>query len=37
MIGEVIADYAGAVFMVTRIGGGRILDTLTGEQLPRIC
>jgi hydrogenase expression/formation protein HypE len=36
-IGEVISDHPGRVFMQTRIGGERIIDMLTGEQLPRIC
>jgi hydrogenase expression/formation protein HypE len=37
IIGEVVADHPGRVFMQTRIGGTRIVDMLTGEQLPRIC
>jgi hydrogenase expression/formation protein HypE len=37
IIGEVISDSPGKVFMQTRIGGSRIVDMLTGEQLPRIC
>jgi hydrogenase expression/formation protein HypE len=37
VIGEVVADHAGKVFMETRIGGERIVDMLAGEQLPRIC
>lgn len=37
IIGEVISDYPGKVIMQTRIGGRRIVDMLTGEQLPRIC
>jgi hydrogenase expression/formation protein HypE len=37
VIGEVVADHAGRVIMETRIGGSRIVDMLTGEQLPRIC
>jgi hydrogenase expression/formation protein HypE len=37
IIGEVVADHPGKVFMRTRIGGERIVDMLTGEQLPRIC
>ncbi len=36
-IGEVVADHPGRVFMDTRIGGTRIVDMLSGEQLPRIC
>jgi len=37
IIGEVVADHPGQVFMKTRIGGTRIVDMLSGEQLPRIC
>jgi len=37
IIGEVVPDSSGKVFMQTRIGGRRIVDMLTGEQLPRIC
>jgi len=37
IIGEVVADSPAKVFMKTRIGGTRIVDMLTGEQLPRIC
>ncbi len=37
IIGEVVPDSPGRVFMETRIGGTRIVDMLTGEQLPRIC
>jgi len=37
IIGEASADSPGKVFMKTHIGGTRIVDMLTGEQLPRIC
>jgi hydrogenase expression/formation protein HypE len=37
IIGETIDGHPGRVFMQTRIGGERIVDMLTGEQLPRIC
>ncbi len=37
IIGEVIDQHPGKVFMQTRIGGRRIVDMLAGEQLPRIC
>jgi hydrogenase expression/formation protein HypE len=37
IIGEVVADHPGRVHMKTCIGGERIIDMLTGEQLPRIC
>jgi hydrogenase expression/formation protein HypE len=37
IIGEVVSDHCGKVVMRTRIGGSRIIDMLTGSQLPRIC
>jgi len=37
IIGEVMADHPGTVIMKTRIGGSRVVDMLSGEQLPRIC
>jgi hydrogenase expression/formation protein HypE len=37
IIGEVVSDYHGKVVMQTSIGGTRIIDMLTGDQLPRIC
>jgi hydrogenase expression/formation protein HypE len=37
IIGEVVHDHLGKVVMQTRIGGTRIVDMLTGAQLPRIC
>jgi hydrogenase expression/formation protein HypE len=37
VIGEVVSDHPGMVLMNTEIGGTRVLDTLFGEQLPRIC
>jgi hydrogenase expression/formation protein HypE len=37
IIGEVTAEHRGLVVMRTRIGGSRIVDMLSGEQLPRIC
>jgi hydrogenase expression/formation protein HypE len=36
-IGEVVKAPAGKVCLRTRAGGTRIVDMLTGEQLPRIC
>jgi hydrogenase expression/formation protein HypE len=36
-IGEVIEDDQYFVQMTTSFGGGRIVDWLSGEQLPRIC
>jgi hydrogenase expression/formation protein HypE len=37
VIGEVVADHPGVVVMKSRIGGSRVVDMLSGEQLPRIC
>jgi hydrogenase expression/formation protein HypE len=37
IIGSVTDEHPGFVFMKTRIGGTRIVDMLSGEQLPRIC
>lgn len=37
IIGEVIDDHPGFVMMKTRVGGTRVVDMLSGEQLPRIC
>lgn len=37
VIGEVIADPPGMVFLRTDIGGTRVLDMLVGDPLPRIC
>ena len=37
VIGEVVADHPGIVIMKPRIGGSRVVDMLSGEQLPRIC
>ena len=37
IIGEVTAEHPGRVFLRSRIGGLRVVDMLTGEQLPRIC
>ena len=37
LIGEVVADPHHFVQMRTRFGGQRIVDWLTGDQLPRIC
>jgi len=37
IIGEVLAESPGKVYMETLIGGQRIIDMLAGEQLPRIC
>jgi hydrogenase expression/formation protein HypE len=37
LIGRVVPSHAGTVVMETCVGGTRILDLLSGEQLPRIC
>ena len=37
IIGEVVDDPHHFVQMRTRFGGKRIVDWLTGDQLPRIC
>jgi hydrogenase expression/formation protein HypE len=37
IIGEVSDELSGRVVLKTGIGGSRILDVLTGDQLPRIC
>ena len=36
-IGTVTAEHAGKVFQRSRIGGMRVVEMLSGEQLPRIC
>lgn len=36
-IGRVVAEHAGRVVLRSRVGGRRIVDKLSGEQLPRIC
>ncbi|UVK35871.1 hydrogenase expression/formation protein HypE (plasmid) [Mesorhizobium sp. AR10] len=37
LVGHVVADDNCFVQMTTSFGGGRIVDWLSGEQLPRIC
>jgi hydrogenase expression/formation protein HypE len=36
-VGEVVDDHPGMVTMKTAVGGSRVVDMLSGEQLPRIC
>ena len=36
-VGDVCAAPAGLVILSTTIGGDRVVDMLTGDQLPRIC
>jgi hydrogenase expression/formation protein HypE len=37
VIGEITSEHPGFVVMKTRVGGTRVVDMLSGEQLPRIC
>jgi hydrogenase expression/formation protein HypE len=37
IIGEVTSDHPCTVVLLTSIGGKRVVDMLSGEQLPRIC
>jgi hydrogenase expression/formation protein HypE len=37
VLGEVVLDHPRSVVMRTAIGGSRVVDMLSGEQLPRIC
>jgi hydrogenase expression/formation protein HypE len=37
IIGSVVRDHPGVVVMKSHIGGHRVVDMLSGEQLPRIC
>jgi len=37
IIGRVVSEHPGRVVLQTGIGGRRIVDMLSGEQLPRIC
>jgi hydrogenase expression/formation protein HypE len=37
IIGDVVAEHPGRVVLENRLGGTRIVDLLSGEQLPRIC
>jgi len=37
IIGEIVSAHPGKSIVTTGIGGQRILDMLSGEQLPRIC
>jgi hydrogenase expression/formation protein HypE len=37
IIGEIVSTHLGKSIVTTGIGGQRILDMLSGEQLPRIC
>jgi len=36
-IGEVVEEHRGKVVLRSRIGGNRVVEMISGEQLPRIC
>jgi len=36
-IGSVVSEHPSTVILRSRVGGNRVLDMLSGEQLPRIC
>ncbi len=36
-IGEIVEEHKGQVVLTSAIGGKRVVNMLTGEQLPRIC
>jgi hydrogenase expression/formation protein HypE len=37
IVGQVVAERPGKVVLRSRIGGSRLVEMLSGEQLPRIC
>ena len=37
LIGRVVESHPGMVVLKTGVGGTRVVDTLPGDQLPRIC
>jgi hydrogenase expression/formation protein HypE len=37
IIGQIVAEHPGKVTLRTSIGGTRVVDMMSGEQLPRIC
>ncbi len=37
VIGAVVDEHPGKVYLRSRVGGMRVVDMLSGEQLPRIC
>lgn len=37
IIGEITADHTGMAWLQTIVGGKRIIEMLSGQQLPRIC
>jgi len=37
IIGQVVEEHPGTVILRSQVGGKRVVDMLSGEQLPRIC
>lgn len=37
IVGHAVSDHPGLVVMKTKVGGSRVVDMMSGEQLPRIC
>ena len=37
IVGKAVADHPGRVWARNAVGGSRLIDVLSGEQLPRIC
>ena len=37
IIGRIVNDHPGRVVLRNQTGGSRIIDSLSGDQLPRIC
>lgn len=37
IIGEITNDHQGKAWLQTIVGGKRVIDMLSGQQLPRIC
>ena len=37
IVGQVVETHPGTVILRSRVGGKRVVDMLSGEQLPRIC
>ena len=37
IVGQVVEEHPGTVILRSRVGGRRVVDMLSGEQLPRIC
>jgi|TARA_B100001971_G_C18116758_1_gene497249 hydrogenase expression/formation protein HypE len=37
IIGEISEDHKGMAWLNTAVGGKRVIEMLSGQQLPRIC